>query len=70
MTDRQEIRAKSAELAIRLLGVTMVSGADEGTKRRLMPVSIRVEEALSYFDPVTDLAKRFEAFILDSPGDT
>jgi hypothetical protein len=70
MTDRQEIRAKSAELAIRLLGVAMGVGADGGTKRSLMPNFIKTEEAQAYFDSATNLARQFEAFISDSPGNT
>jgi hypothetical protein len=68
MTDKQEIRAKSAELAIRLLGVAVAE--TEGTKRNLMPRSMREEEAQEYFDSVTNLARQFEAFILDVPGNT
>jgi hypothetical protein len=68
MTDKQEIRAKSAELAIRLLGVAVAE--TEGTKRNLMPHSMRAEEAQEYFDSVTNLARQFEAFILDVPGNT
>jgi hypothetical protein len=69
MTDRQEIRAKSAELAIRLLDVA-VAAAGEGTKRNLMPHSMSTKEAQEYFDSAINLAKQFEAFILDVPGNT
>jgi hypothetical protein len=70
MTDKQEIRAKSAELAIRLLGVAMRSGTDGGIKRSLMPGFMQTEKAQAYFDSVTNLARQFEAFISDSPGNT
>ncbi|MDR0572778.1 MAG: hypothetical protein LBG96_01895 [Tannerella sp.] len=69
MTDRQEIRAKSAELAIRLLDAALTD-AGEGIKRNLMPRSMSTQEAQEYFDSVINLAKQFEAFILDTPGNT
>ena len=70
MTEKQEIRAKSAELAIRLLGIALGSGTDGGIKRNLMPAFIKAEAAQTYFDSVTNLAKQFEAFILDFPENT
>jgi hypothetical protein len=71
MTDRQEIRAKSAELAIRLFNAAMgTAGIDEGIERNHMPGIFKAESAQRYFDSVASLAKQFEAFILDSPGNT
>jgi hypothetical protein len=57
MTEKQEIRAKSAGLAIRLLGMALGSGTDGGIKRDPMPAFIKSEVAQTYFDSVTNLAK-------------
>jgi hypothetical protein len=68
MTDRQEIRAKSAELAIRLLDVAI--GPIASDKRQLIPKSTLAGEGQAYFDAVTNLAGQFETFILDVPANT
>jgi hypothetical protein len=67
MTDRQEIRAKSAELAIRLISVA-VKEAGASSKPGLLPKFLNAEDAQAYFDSVVNLGKQFEAFILDAPG--
>jgi hypothetical protein len=67
MTDRQEIRVKSAELAIRLIGVA-VKEVEASTKPSLLPKFLNAEEAQPYFDSVVNLGKQFESFILDAPG--
>jgi hypothetical protein len=69
MTDKQDIRAKSAELAIRLLDIARAeAGVDP--KRSLLPRSMITKEAQEYFDSVINLARQFEAFILDVPENT
>jgi hypothetical protein len=68
MTDKQEIRAKSAELAIRLIAVA--AGTQPERANSLMPKALMAEAAQGYFDTVTNLAKQFEAFITDFPGST
>jgi hypothetical protein len=65
MTDTQEIRAKSAELAIRLLDVAI--GSQLPDNRHLMPKFLQADEAQAYFDAVINLAKKFEPFIFNDP---
>jgi hypothetical protein len=65
MTEKQEIRAKSAELAIRLLNVAI--GTQSADTHRLIPKFLQADEAQMYFDAVTDLAGKFETFISDVP---
>jgi hypothetical protein len=66
--DKQEIRAKSTELAIRLMGVAMGSHALEEPSK--IPKFFRANEAKELFDTAVDLGKQFEAFILEAPENT
>jgi hypothetical protein len=54
MTEKQEIRAKSMELAIGLLGVLTIP----------KEVSLNVENAKLYVDDIASLAEAFEELIL------
>jgi hypothetical protein len=68
MTEKQEIRAKSTELAIRLMGVA-IGGASVDSSSRI-PKYFTAEEAQQYFTAVVNLSRQFEAFILEPPGNT
>jgi hypothetical protein len=61
MTDRQEIRAKSAELAIALMGLVF----------KLPMVDMSKEDEVGEFDNafkyVKHFSKEFEKFILETP---
>jgi hypothetical protein len=67
MTDRQEIRAKSMELALSFMGLAFE-----------LPITLDFAKTGGYgnkeldraFESAVDWSKRFEAFILSGPSDS